>query len=123
MLIRFKKSFEKIAMGLLSFMPDQKEVKKLQQTIKEYETNEKWHLFLWKEEEDILGAVGIIQEDNDIILQHITVNPSHRGVGIGQNMVKSLKEMYKEPYRILPNKQTERFLSKCDVSNSDSENE
>jgi len=39
MLIRYKKSLEKIAMGLLSFMPEQKDVKKLQQIIHEYEKN------------------------------------------------------------------------------------
>ena len=44
MLIRYKKNLEKIAMGLLSFMPDAKDVKELQQHIKEYETNPDWHL-------------------------------------------------------------------------------
>ena len=29
MLLRYKKAFEKIAMGLLSFMPQEKDVKKL----------------------------------------------------------------------------------------------
>lgn len=37
MLIRFKKSYEKIAMGLLSFMPTEKDVKTLQLTMKDYE--------------------------------------------------------------------------------------
>ena len=74
MLIRYKKNLEKIAMGLLSFMPEEKkDVKKLQQTIKEYETNADWHLYLWKEE-DVLGAIGIrIEEDNHVIIQHLTV--------------------------------------------------
>lgn len=40
MLIRYKRSFEKIAMGLLSFMPGEKDVKQLQQTIKSYEMDE-----------------------------------------------------------------------------------
>ncbi len=34
MLVRYKKAYEKIAMGLLSFMPNEKELKKLQQTMK-----------------------------------------------------------------------------------------
>ena len=39
MLIRYKKNLEKIAMGLLSFMPDEKkDVKKLQQTIEDVGT-------------------------------------------------------------------------------------
>ncbi|PXW88704.1 hypothetical protein DFR56_103209 [Pseudogracilibacillus auburnensis] len=40
MLIRYKKNQEKIAMGLLSFMPVEKDVKLLQQTMKEYEDNQ-----------------------------------------------------------------------------------
>ena len=60
MLIRYKKTFEKIAMGLLSFMPAEKEIKQLQQTIKQYEVEDNWQLFLWKYEEDIIGAIGVI---------------------------------------------------------------
>ncbi|MBP1080503.1 hypothetical protein JOC74_000991 [Bacillus capparidis] len=59
MLIRYKKSFSKIAMGLLSFMPNEKDIKQLQQTIRNYEENPDHQLFLWKEGEDIVGAIGI----------------------------------------------------------------
>ncbi|MCZ2970858.1 GNAT family N-acetyltransferase RibT, partial [Acinetobacter baumannii] len=54
MLIRFKKSYEKIAMGLLSFMPTEKDVKTLQLTMKEYEAKDDWQLYLWKENEDFV---------------------------------------------------------------------
>lgn len=55
MLIRYKKSFEKIAMGLLSFMPEVTDVRNLQDVIRQYDADPDWHLFLWKEE-DILGG-------------------------------------------------------------------
>jgi len=45
MLIRYKKAYEKIAMGLLSFMPNEKDLKKLQQTMKNYESEDNWQLF------------------------------------------------------------------------------
>ena len=86
MLIKFKKSFEKIAMGLLSFMPEEKKVKKLQETINEYESNENWQLYLWKEEE-VLGTIGVRLEDEKVVVQHISVNPSYRNQGIGKKMV------------------------------------
>jgi riboflavin biosynthesis RibT protein len=75
MLIRYKKTFEKIAMGLLSFMPTEKDLKKLQFTIKEYETEENLQLFLWKEE-DIIGLIGVQLNDNDssLMIQHISAN-------------------------------------------------
>ena len=121
MLIRYKKSFEKIAMGLLSFMPEGKEVKRLQQTIKEYEINDNWHLYLWKED-DILGAIGIHTEEEGVaIIQHITVNPSHRNQGIGKKMVQAIKKMYKENYVVKPNDLTEHFMLKCESFQNENE--
>lgn len=113
MLIKYKKSFEKIAMGLLSFMPDEKEVKKLQSTIKEYETNDSWKLFLWKEE-DVLGAIGVRVEDDKMVIQHISVTPSHRNQGIGKKMVKAIKEQYEKDYIVCANEKTEGFYKSCE---------
>lgn len=116
MLIRYKKNFEKIAMGLLSFMPEGKKVKKLQETIYEYESNENWHLYLWKEEEDVLGAIGLrIENDMEVVIQHISVNPSHRNVGIGHKMISEIKQLYKENYSVCPNDFTRSFFNKCEA--------
>jgi riboflavin biosynthesis RibT protein len=114
MLIRYKKTYEKIAMGLLSFMPSEKDLKKLQHTMKEYETEENWQLFLWKEE-DIIGLLGVLNRNdtNSLEILHISVNPSHRHQGIGKKMVKALKEMYAEK-EITANENTAAFIEKCD---------
>ncbi|CAM3876534.1 GNAT family N-acetyltransferase [Mesobacillus zeae] len=112
MLIRYKKSFEKIAMGLLSFMPNEKDLKKLQQTIKQYETEDSWQLFLWKEE-DILGLIGVrTADDGSLELHHISVNPSHRQQGVGKQMVCALKTLYPDK-TIQPNEFTAAFVGKC----------
>lgn len=115
MLIRYKKTFEKIAMGLLSFMPNEKDLKKLQLTIKEYETEENLQLFLWKEE-DIIGLIGVRMDNqaNSIEIQHISVNPSHRYQGVGKRMVKALRDMYSE-HKISANADTAPFIKKCDI--------
>lgn len=120
MLIRYKKSFEKIAMGLLSFMPNEKELKRLQQTMKQYESEENWQLFLWKEDEDIIGLVGVTSRDQTMEIQHISVNPSHRHQGIGKTMIKALDELY--PGKTLTaTDETEAFLNKCDINNENKE--
>lgn len=112
MLIRYKKGFEKIAMGLLSFMPSEKDLKKLQQTIRNYETEKDWQLFLWKEE-DITGLLGVrMNDDQSILIQHISVNPSHRHQGIGKRMVCALQEKYRD-MEITPNDETAAFVEKC----------
>lgn len=113
MLIRYKKTFEKIAMGLLSFMPNEKDLKKLQQSMKNYEMDESWQLFLWKEE-DIIGLIGIsFHDDLSYEIQHISVNPSHRNQGIGKKMVQALKEIHPNK-TILSNDLTESFIHKCE---------
>jgi|SRR5690625_663976 len=114
MLLRFKKNYEKIAMGLLSFMPLQKDVKVLQETMNQYETNPDWHLLLWKENEDVIGAVGL-KIDNDInaVIQHISVNPSYRNAGIGKKMIKGVIEMYGKEYDVCANENIESFYDKC----------
>ncbi|WP_027964506.1 GNAT family N-acetyltransferase [Halalkalibacillus halophilus] len=109
MLVKYKKSFEKIAMGLLSFMPDAKEVKTLQSIIHSYENDDNWKLFLWKEE-DVLGAIGTRFEDDKIIVQHISVTPSHRNQGIGKQMVLQLKDQFGDQYFVCPNENTEDFF-------------
>src|SRR5690625_2461344 len=113
MLIRYKKNLEKIAMGLLSFMPEEKDVKKLQQTIKEYEENSDWHLYLWREE-DVLGAIGVrVENDINAVIQHISVNPYHRNLGIGKKMVQEIKKMYQEKLAVCADDLTEEFYNKC----------
>ncbi|QAV27071.1 GNAT family N-acetyltransferase [Anoxybacillus flavithermus] len=113
MLVRYRKNYEKIAMGLLSFMPNEKDLKQLQQTMKNYETNDDWQLFLWKEEEDFIGIIGAIVREHAVEVQHISVNPSHRHQGIGKQMVKALKELYPNQ-TLCANDMTAPFLDKCE---------
>ncbi|WP_226579491.1 GNAT family N-acetyltransferase [Halobacillus litoralis] len=120
MLIRYKKSFEKIAMGLLSFMPEVSDVRNLQEIIKEYEGNPDWQLFLWKEE-DILGAVGVRVESDRAVIQHVSVNPSHRNLGIGRKMIQSTRNFYKNQYNVCADVATESFIEKCDEESASSQ--
>lgn len=115
MLIRYKKQFEKIAMGLLSFMPNEKDLKVLQQTMRLYETEENRQLFLWKEGDDIIGLIGVSFNNQSAMIEHISVNPSHRHQGIGKTMVKAFKEIYPEK-ELKSNEMTDSFLNKCDLN-------
>lgn len=114
MLLRYKKAFEKISMGLLSFMPQEKDVKKLLETIQQYETNPDWHLFLWKKGEDLVGIVGVRMNDKDGIIQHLSVNPSHRGEGIGKEMLQNLPSIL-HTSSIQPSEEVKTFFEKCQI--------
>lgn len=114
MLIRYKHAFEKIAMGLMAFMPQEKDLQKLQETINLYESNDDWQLYLWKEDDDIVGIIGVsFEEDSTAILQHVSVNPSHRNQGLGKTMLLALNKLIGEKLNILPNKHTREFYDKC----------
>lgn len=112
MLVRYKKSLEKIAMGLLSFMPQEKDVKKLMETMQSYEQNDNWQLYLWKENDEYIGIVGISSQDGVATIQHITVVPSYRGEGIAKKMLKELKNSG-EYTEIRACAETEPFVNKC----------
>lgn len=111
MLVRYKKALEKIAMGLISLMPQEKDIKRLMETIQHYDQNENWTLFLWKNGEEYVGAIGIAEEKDAAIVQHITVIPSYRGEGVALKMLHELRNMGYE--HIQANEDTSAFVQKC----------
>lgn len=112
MLVRYKKALEKIAMGLLSFMPQEKDIKRLMETIHQYEQQDNWMLYLWKKGEEYVGIVGVLAEETVATIQHITVIPSYRGEGVALEMLQELYDLglFTE---IKPNDETEPFIQKC----------
>ncbi|WP_233191037.1 GNAT family N-acetyltransferase [Sporosarcina sp. P20a] len=113
-LIRFKKAQEKIAMGFLSYIPSEKMLCKLQETVQQYLCVEQWQLFLYKEAEDYIGLIGVEVNDTDktYTVQHISVNPSFRGEGIAFKMMKELQEIY-PGYGCQGTDFTEPFIQSC----------
>ncbi|MGM9927673.1 MAG: GNAT family N-acetyltransferase [Bacillus sp. (in: firmicutes)] len=119
MLIRYRKSYEKIAMGLLSLMPNEKDVKKLQLSIKQYETSDNQQLYLWKEEEDVVGLIGVVfetvEQKKRMVIHHLTVNPSFRYQGIGKKMINGIMELFPDAV-LAATDSTSPFIGKCNVS-------
>lgn len=117
MFIRLNQTNKKIAMGLLSFMPQHKKVKELQKTIERYEKSKKWKLYLWKEE-DLIGVLGIHYEDDaTVTIQDICVNPSYRNQGIGRKMVQELeKKFVAKGISVRTTEDTNKFIEKCHCS-------
>ena len=117
MLIRYKKNYEKIAMGLLSFMPSDKDLKRLQGTIKLYEEDQDWQLYLYKED-DIIGAIGVKIKGNEAELRHISVNPSYRGQGKGKAMLNALRNQLGN-IKIKPSENTLEFFERSGDQSKD----
>ena len=112
MLVRYKKALEKIAMGLISLMPQEKDIKRLMETMHHYEQEDNWVLYIWKKDEEYVGIVGVVVEDTIATIQHITVIPSYRGEGVALEMLQELRDLghYET---IQPNDETEPFIQKC----------
>lgn len=112
MLIRYKKTMNKIAMGLLSLMPEHKEVKKLMDTMQLYDEHDDWKLYLWKKDDEYVGAIGIKVQEQTVVIQHITVIPSYRGEGIGTEMITGLYNL-DEVDHIRAIDEVQSFVEKC----------
>lgn len=102
-------------MGLLSFFPSEKDLKKLMITMNEYDTEKNRKLYLWKEEEGIIGLIGVLFTNNQIQLQHIAINPSHRNQGFGKQLVKGLKRLYPNT-PITSTQYTDAFIQRCIIN-------
>ncbi|GAK12863.1 LOW QUALITY PROTEIN: riboflavin biosynthesis [Geomicrobium sp. JCM 19039] len=112
MLVKYKSAFKKIAMGLLSYMPDLKDIKTLTETIHRYEEDEKSKLYLWKKDDDFVGVIGFTEQaDGTRLLEHVCVNPSFVSEGIGVKMVCTLEDRLDAKF--IGNESTEPFLNNC----------
>ncbi|WP_034549976.1 GNAT family N-acetyltransferase [Carnobacterium funditum] len=96
MLLDYKNTYEKITMGLLSFIPDFKEVTRLKFELEWYEKEENRKLFLWRGEEtqDIIAVIGVEIEGELVLLRHISINPSFRNEGISYKILEALDSQF-----------------------------
>ncbi|OEC02273.1 acetyltransferase [Lysinibacillus sphaericus] len=122
MLIRYKKAFEKIAMGLLSFMPNEKDIKKLTETIQSYENDDNWVLYLWKKNDEYVGIVGLVTDNHTATIQHVSVVPSYRGEGVAKEMLQEVAELGQYE-QLRATDETREFVRKCIQCNEEKADE
>lgn len=112
MLYKYKGDYEKIAMGLLSFIPDLKEIANLQTEIEWYEGDTDRILYLWKNENgDFTGIVGTEINDDFIMVRHISVTPAERNQGVSFLMLDELAALYPEK-KLMGNLEASSLITK-----------
>jgi len=94
--ISYNQSCEKIAMGLLSYVTDLKNVARLKAEMESYIENADRKLFLWKDEEtdNIVALIGIEISEAVVLVRHIAVSPSFRKEGIVHRLLDGLQQQY-----------------------------
>lgn len=96
MLLDYKNDYEKITMGLLSFVPDLKDVSRLQDEMDWYQSKEDHKLYLWKSDDtqDIIAVIGVEIGNDMSLLRHISINPSYRKEGISYKILEALERRF-----------------------------
>lgn len=95
MLYKYKDSYKKIAMGLLSFIPGLKEIAHLQTELAWYQKDDQRFLYLWKNDhEDFSGVIGFELVNDQVIVRHIALSPAERNEGVAYQILDEVAAMY-----------------------------
>lgn len=94
MLIPYNGDYEKITMGLISYIPDLKDPERLSEELSLYEEDPSRDIYLWQSEEtkNLIAMVGIEEEEDIILLRHIAIDPSFRNEGLTYLLLDHLAE-------------------------------
>ena len=112
MLYKYKNDYEKIAMGLLSFIPDLKEISHLKAEFNWYCEDENRVLFLWKNDHgDFVGILGVEVSEEILMVRHIAVSPANRQEGISFQMLDALVQLYPER-KVMGSMETASLITK-----------
>ena len=95
MLVSFNSDYEKITMGLFSYISDLKDPSRLEEELDWYNAQDNRQIYLWQSEEteNLIGLVGVEEEDI-VLLRHIAVDPSFRNEGLTYRMLDELQKKY-----------------------------
>ncbi len=93
MLVPYKKDYEKMAMGLLSYLPDFKNLQNLQEEMKLYSKDEALQLFLYKNaDQNIVGLGGTEKGDGCLVLRYVSLAPGFRDDENLSNLMQELRQ-------------------------------
>lgn len=95
MLVPYIGKYEKIVMGLLSYIPEFKEFTDLKEEIDKINHDER-KVYVWKDADNVIGLVGFDQHDDTdtIVVRYLSINPSFRAEGLTFEMLTALKKEY-----------------------------
>lgn len=97
MLVPYIGRYEKIVMGLLSYIPEFKEFSELKEEMDKINQQDR-KIYLWKEadSDNIIGLVGFDQHDDTdtLVVRYLSINPSFREEGLTYDLLTALKKEF-----------------------------
>lgn len=97
MLVPYIGRYEKIVMGLLSYIPEFKEFSELKEEMDKINQHER-KIYLWKDadSDNIIGLVGFDQHDDTdtLVVRYLSINPSFREEGRTYDLLTALKKEF-----------------------------
>ncbi|CAM3056983.1 N-acetyltransferase [Lactiplantibacillus plajomi] len=95
MLVKYRKDYEKVAMGLLSFIPDFRDLNHLQTEMHWYEATDDRELLLWRQPDgDFSGIIGIEIGSDFILVHHDSLSPEERTAANQRQVLDDLAALY-----------------------------
>lgn len=95
MISKYKKDYEKTVMGYLSYLPDFKNIKNLQEEMKLYTSDSnQFEVLIYKQKSNARGIIGIQEEKDFIIIRYLSLDPTMRDSETKRLVMKDLKHLY-----------------------------
>ncbi|MBD7894619.1 reductase [Limosilactobacillus sp. Sa3CUN2] len=117
MLVRYRKDYEKIAMGLLSFLPELRDYDQLADAIKS-SLDQNYQIYLWKDTEDnhFIGIIVIEVGKEYVLVRHISFTPTDRSGKNVYALLTAVHGQYRER-RLMGTLKTQPLISNWERNN------
>lgn len=95
MLLKYRSDYEKITMGLLSFVKTLKRLNRLTAELAWYQASANRQLLLWKDaNQDFSGVVGIELKPGFVVVRLLALTPAARNERHLNQMLDELADLY-----------------------------
>lgn len=117
MLVRYRKDYQKIAMGLLSLLPDLRQGNRFMSEINWALDNE-WPIYLWKDMDDshFIGIVILEIGDYYVLVRQLSFTPSERSGHNIFSLLNAVNDQYSGK-RLLGTLETQPIISMWERNN------
>lgn len=117
MLVKYKNDYQKIAMGLLSFIPELKDVSRLESEITWYQDDDHRALYLWRNDHgDFSGVVGVEFNDGIVMVRQIALSPSERNQSTYNKILNEVAHQYPD-YKMMGSLDVASIITKWEQQN------